>query len=119
MPLDPHLHLAVWFPFILSAPCLFGPNFCLMWDRVPLRRSVSLLYWLISYNSYVVVVVLVAVWVFLTFFSFYILFIFERDRAQVGEGQGEKETQNLKQAPGSELTEPNMRLKLMNCKIMT
>ena len=28
----------------------------------------------------------------------------ERDRAQVGEGQREKEVQNLKQAPGSELS---------------
>ena len=30
----------------------------------------------------------------------------ERDRVQVGEGQreGERETQNLKQAPGSELS---------------
>ena len=34
------------------------------------------------------------------------LFIFEteRDRAQMGEGQRERETQNLKQAPGSELS---------------
>ena len=34
------------------------------------------------------------------------MFIFERERhrAQAGEGQGERETQNLKQAPGSELS---------------
>ena len=34
------------------------------------------------------------------------LFIFERDRDRVpaGEGQGERETQNPKQAPGSELS---------------
>ena len=32
------------------------------------------------------------------------MFIFERDRAQVGEGQRESETQNPKQAPGSELS---------------
>ena len=36
------------------------------------------------------------------------LFIFERDRGRestlVGEGQKERETQNLKQAPGSELS---------------
>ena len=34
------------------------------------------------------------------------LFIFEteRDRAQVGEGQRERETQNPKKAPGSELS---------------
>ena len=38
-------------------------------------------------------------------FLFYIyLFLRDRDRAQVGEGQGENETQNLKQAPGSELS---------------
>ena len=30
--------------------------------------------------------------------------IFERDRAQTGEGQRERETQNPKQAPGSELS---------------
>ena len=34
---------------------------------------------------------------------FKFLFIL-RDRAQMGEGQREKETQNLKQAPGSELS---------------
>ena len=28
----------------------------------------------------------------------------ETDRAQVGEGQRKRETQNLKQAPGSELS---------------
>ena len=34
------------------------------------------------------------------------MFIFEREResVQVGEGQKEKETQNLKQVPGSELS---------------
>ena len=32
------------------------------------------------------------------------MFIFERDRAQVGEGQRKMETENLKQAPGSELS---------------
>ena len=34
------------------------------------------------------------------------MFIFERgrERVQVGEGQKERETQNLKQAPGSELS---------------
>ena len=30
-------------------------------------------------------------------------FVFERDRTQAGEGQRARETQNLKQAPGSEL----------------
>ena len=32
------------------------------------------------------------------------MFIFERDRAQAGEGQRERESQNLKQAPGFELS---------------
>ena len=37
------------------------------------------------------------------FFNVYFHF-WERDRAWVGEGQRERETQNLKQAPGSELS---------------
>ena len=39
----------------------------------------------------------------------------------MGEGQRERETQNLKQAPGSELvsTEPDVGLELMNCEIVT
>ena len=32
------------------------------------------------------------------------MFIFERERVRAGEGQRERETQNLKQAPGSELS---------------
>ena len=32
------------------------------------------------------------------------MFIFLRQRALVGDGQRERETQNLKQAPGSELS---------------
>ena len=38
--------------------------------------------------------------------TYILMFIFERerDRAQVGEGQRKRETQNLKQAPGSELS---------------
>ena len=35
---------------------------------------------------------------------FIIFFVTERDRAQVGEGQRERETQNLKQVPGSKLS---------------
>ena len=53
------------------------------------------------------------------------MFILERERARervwVGEGQKEKETQNLKQAPGSEQavsTEPNAGLELTNCEFM-
>ena len=41
---------------------------------------------------------------------------------QCGEGQREKETQNLKQAPGSEQevsTEPDVGLEPMDCEIMT
>ena len=36
-----------------------------------------------------------------------------------GEGHRERETQNPKQAPGSELSEPNAGLELMNHEIMT
>ena len=35
---------------------------------------------------------------------FFNIYSFLRDRAQVGEGQRERETQNPKQAPGSELS---------------
>ena len=44
---------------------------------------------------------------------------------QVGEGQRERETQNLKQVPGSELSAQSPTgkgwagLELMNCEIMT
>ena len=39
----------------------------------------------------------------------------------MGEGQRERETQNLKQAPGSELSaqSPTQRLELTNHEIMT
>ena len=33
-----------------------------------------------------------------------LIFIFERERVRAGEGQRKRETQNLKQAPHSELT---------------
>ena len=49
------------------------------------------------------------------------MFIFERekerDRARAWEGQRERETQNPKQAPGSELSA--QRLELTNREIMT
>ena len=50
-----------------------------------------------------------------------LLFCLRGDRAQAGEGQKERETQNLKQAPGSELSapEPNAGLKPTSCAIMT
>ena len=57
--------------------------------------------------------------IFKKFFNIY-LFLRDRERAQVGEGQRENETQNLKQAPGSELSaEPNAGLKATNSEIMT
>ena len=49
-------------------------------------------------------------------FFFNVYFIFERDRAWVWEGQRERETQNLKQAPGSQLSaqSPDTELKPTN-----
>ena len=38
------------------------------------------------------------------FFNLIFLMFILRDRARVGEGQREREIQNLKQAPGSELS---------------
>ena len=38
------------------------------------------------------------------FFLMFIYFEGERDRVQAGEGQRERETQNPKQVPGSELS---------------
>ena len=47
--------------------------------------------------------------------------LWEREREMwAGEGQRERETQNLKQVPGCELSaEIQAGLKPMNCKIMT
>ena len=43
-----------------------------------------------------------------------------RDRVRVGEGQRKRETQNLKQAPGSELSaQPDVGLELTDREIMT
>ena len=50
------------------------------------------------------------------------LFLRGRERQRVSRGRSEKEreTQNLKQAPGSELSaEPDAGLKLTNCEITT
>ena len=44
-------------------------------------------------------------------------YFWERNRVQAGEGQSERETQNLKQAPGSELSAQS--LELTNHEIMT
>ena len=56
----------------------------------------------------------------LMIFQKFLTFIFERERAQAGEGQRETEAQNLKQAPGSELSaEPAPGIKPMNLEIMT
>ena len=58
--------------------------------------------------------------------SFYFFYIYfwetEWEKACVGEGQRQKETQNLKRAPGSEQAvsaEPDVGLKPPNCEIMT
>ena len=63
--------------------------------------------------------------IILKMFLFYFIFERERERYQestAGEEQRERkrETQNLKQALGSELSaqEPNAGFKLTNCKIM-
>ena len=45
------------------------------------------------------------------------MFICLRDRKR--ERQRERATQNLKQAPGSKLSEPDSGLELANCEIMT
>ena len=52
------------------------------------------------------------------------MFIFERERQSASGGGAEskrgRETQNLKQAPGSELSaQPDAGLELMDCKVMT
>ena len=50
------------------------------------------------------------------------MFIFKRKKERqsaAGKGQRERETQNLKQAPGSELSaEPNVGLEPPNCEIL-
>ena len=48
------------------------------------------------------------------------MYLFLRDRVQAGEGQRERETQNLKQAPGSELAaqSPMGGLQLTNLEVM-
>ena len=55
--------------------------------------------------------------------SFIYLFIFERERQSTSKGgaERERETQNLKQAPGSELSaqNPNVGLELTKNEIMT
>ena len=53
--------------------------------------------------------------------KFFNVYLFLRDRVQVGKGQREGETQNPKQAPGSELSAqgPDEGLKLTNREIMT
>ena len=54
------------------------------------------------------------------FFSFFNVYLWETDRAPVGEEQRERETQNPKQAPRSELSAQSpIRLELTNLEIMT
>ena len=43
----------------------------------------------------------------------------ERESASGGGAESERETQDLKQVPGSELSEPDVGLELMDRKIMT
>ena len=47
---------------------------------------------------------------------FFYLFLRETQRQSVSRGGAERETQNLKQAPGSEL---DVGLKLLDCEIRT
>ena len=49
------------------------------------------------------------------------MFIFLRERETECEQERDRETQNRKQAPGSELvsTEPDVGFELMSCEIMT
>ena len=57
---------------------------------------------------------------FLKIFLLFVHFFRERDRAQVGVGQRERETQNPKQAPGSELSAQSPMQGLNpHCEIMT
>ena len=50
---------------------------------------------------------------------FYFIFESEKEReSKQGKGR-ERGTQNPKQPPGSELSEPDMGLQPMNCEIMT
>ena len=57
---------------------------------------------------------------FLSFLKKFFKCLLLRDRAWAGDGQRERETQDLKQIPGSELAaEPNVGLELTNREIMT
>ena len=59
--------------------------------------------------------------ILLVFFMFIYFCVWETARMWVGERQREVETQNQKQAPGSELSaqRPDTGLELMDCEIMT
>ena len=58
--------------------------------------------WAQNYTSSMKHVVLWGDFFFNFFFNVYLIFETERDRAWMGQGQRERETQNPKQAPGSE-----------------
>ena len=47
------------------------------------------------------------------------VYLLLRERGCKLERRRERETEALKQAPGSELSEPDVRLELINCEIMT
>ena len=76
------------------------------WDQVFLKHLMN--YWFLS-DGHLIAFLRVF---FLIFFKMFILFLRERERerererhrAQAGQGQRKGETQNVKQAPGSELS---------------
>ena len=47
------------------------------------------------------------------------MFIFEREREKVGEGQRQRGRQRIRSRVCADISEPDVGLKLMNCKIMT
>ena len=60
-------------------------------------------------RSYLAILVPVHFPMNFNFFNVY-LFLRESNRVQEGEGQSERETQNLKQSPGSELSTQSLML---------
>ena len=101
----------------------------LVWTGVASKRDVESLknpnlrtqvyHWNLLRQSYVRKIIF-----FFIFLKSFHLFLKERerDRAWAGEEQREREAQNLKLAPGSELSAQSltdMGLELTNCEIMT
>ena len=102
-----HVHLRRMYILLLGKMCCI----CLLVYCV-----VDILYFLLIFC-------LVVLFFFLFFFLTFIYFWeTERGRAWAGEGQKEREIQNLKQAPGSELfvsPELDAGLELTSCETMT